>query len=47
LLSAVLGAGYFATTGSRPRLALQLLLTAVVTAIAGIGLLIVVRYGVG
>ena len=47
LLSAVLGAGYFATTSSRPRLALQLLLAAVIAAIAGIGLLIIVRYGVG
>jgi hypothetical protein len=43
LLSAALGVGYFATTGSRPRLALQLLLVAAVTAVAGLGLLIAVR----
>lgn len=45
LLAAGLGGGYFATTNSRPRLAMQLLLSAVVTAVAGICLLIVVRYG--
>ncbi len=43
LLSAALGAGYFATTSSRPRLAMQLLLAAVVTTAIGIGLLIAVR----
>ena len=47
LLAAALGIGYFATTGSRPRLALQLLLAAAVTTIAGILLLIIVRQGVG
>ncbi len=45
LLSAALGAGYFATTNTKPRLAMQLLLAAVVTTVIGIGLLIAVRYG--
>lgn len=45
LLSALLGAGYFATTGSHPRLALRLLLAAAVTTLVGLGLLISVRYG--
>lgn len=46
LLAAVLGAGYFAAA-SRPRLALLLLLTAVLAAVIGFGLLIAVRYGAG
>ena len=45
LLSAALGAGYFATTNAKPRLGMQLLLAAVATTIIGIGLLIAVRYG--
>jgi hypothetical protein len=47
LLSAVLGAGYFVTTGARPRLGLQLLLAAVLAAVIGVVVLIVVRYGAG
>jgi hypothetical protein len=47
LLSAALGVGYFATTNARPRLGMQLLLAGVVTAVIGIALLIVVRYGAG
>ena len=45
LLSAVLGAGYFATTNVKPRLAMQLLLAAVLSVVIGLGLLIAVRYG--
>ncbi|MGK5680149.1 hypothetical protein [Actinoplanes sp. URMC 104] len=47
LLSAVLGAGYFATTNSRPRLGIQLLLAAVIVAVIGIALLILLRSGTG
>lgn len=47
LLAAVLGAGYFAAAASRPRLALRLLLAAVLAAVVGFGLLIAVRYGAG
>ncbi|MEV6595582.1 hypothetical protein AB0M36_01820 [Actinoplanes sp. NPDC051346] len=42
LLSAALSAGHFAASGSRPRLALQLLLAAVFTTIIGVILLIAV-----
>lgn len=43
LLSAVLGAGYFGTTGARPRLGLQLLAAAVLATVIGVVALIVVR----
>ncbi|OJF10842.1 hypothetical protein EDD30_5770 [Couchioplanes caeruleus] len=45
LLSAALSAGHFAASGTRPRLALQLLLAAVLTTIVGVILLVAVSSG--
>lgn len=47
LLAAASGIGYFATTSTRPRLAIRLLLAAVIVTVVGIGLLVLVRYGAG